>query len=210
MVHTLSWMSCCVFFPIRLWGLCCWAQTCSAVQRHAFKHLFYIKYLKSEPHTYKKSLASQRSAFTTQDEACLLSGCLWSTPTPLAVRHSPLVSGEEESYGVILLSVALCWTSWRVPELYLWQCDVWRKFLEWRSADTEQPMPVPLNPILGPHPNCLQGIVLTCAGFQTLHGSCSVEYQAAWPKLCWMLVWQFKNIDKYAPVFKNIPWYCGI
>lgn len=56
----------------------------------------------------------------------------------------------------------------------------------WRLADTEQPMPVPLDSpsleIGWLHPDCLLGIVLASANFQTVPGSYSVVYQAAWAK----------------------------
>ena len=74
------------------------------------------------------------------------------------------------------------WIAWRVSN-YIY---VQKKFLVWRPAHTEQPMHVPLNSssleIGWPYPNCLLGIVLASANFQTVPGSYSVECQVAWAK----------------------------
>lgn len=105
--------------------------------------------------------------------------------------HNLLVSGEEESYGVILLSIALC--AWRVPKLYLWQCNMsgessWSGDQRTQNNPCHATEPCPWTTSKLPTRDSPSLARTGCAGFQALHGSCSVEYQAAWPKPCQRLV----------------------
>lgn len=102
--------------------------------------------------------------------------------------HNLLVSGEE-SYGVILLSAALClcWSVWRFPKLYLWQCNKSGES-SWSGDQQTQNKPCPCHwtPSLATS-KLLTGHCPSLCWLPTLHASCSVEHQATWPKPCQVL-----------------------
>lgn len=135
------------------------------MQHDPFTHLFSINYLQTEPYPYKNSLASQKNAFTPQDEVCLhfrlplrsdgkiaysfsISYHLACTTHPSlgnGAQSACFWRGQQLWSGFTVCNTIFVGFPGESQSYICGSVTCAEKFLMWRPAHVEQPMTVPLN-----------------------------------------------------------------